>query len=225
MLQLIEDPGPDPALRFIELAFGPHLPEFGYLPSELAGIEMPAALRRFYQYAGRRPGLFRQNSLRTPGMLSREADRVVFFDENQSVFEWATEVAGDDPAVWSREPGSHPEAHPELEIPDGPWVPEAAPLSSFLLQALLCEYTFGAAPATAGDNGNPIPPAELERVLAQLTEVPHGPWGPPDAWGFRFFVGPELVLQLDPGGFVWIGASSQGPISDLRLDAKSWSLG
>lgn len=125
LLDIIRDPKPDAAMRFIDATRGPRLPEYGIPAHEMAAIEMPEPLRRFYEYAGRWPDLYRQNVLLQPDELKVVGDRLIFYVENQHVFEWATTPTGEDPPVWFR---------------DDRWQAEPGPLSVFLLQTLLDEY-------------------------------------------------------------------------------------
>jgi hypothetical protein len=209
--QLISGSISDPALAFVERAFGLRRAEYGIPATQLAGVEMPGALRRFYEFAGSWPDLYRQNRILAPAELRREGDRLTFFEENQAVFEWATGLGGDDAAVWSREPESE-------------WAKEAAPLSFFLFETLLCEYVMGGAPAMASGDGEPTPVSEIERVSGLMTEVPYGAWGGGDYFRFPLYVAPEAVLMLDTEGYAWIGASSEAALLELGIDAHVWSM-
>jgi hypothetical protein len=131
---------------------------------------------------------------------------VVFFEENQVVWEWATraEDAGD-PPVWWRRAGEA----------ESPWQLESASLGVFLLQTLLTEYAVGGAPVS-GWSYEARPQEDLDRLLPTLLSVPPGPMLPQYDGGFRFFAATDLVLMVDPTSFVWIGAATFEAIRSLH---------
>ncbi len=217
LLEIVANPLDDPAIRFIERAAGPRLPTYGFEPEAISAIQMPGPLRRLYEYAGRWPDLYGQNRLLNPQELRLDGDKLIFFDENQHAEEWATEPQGNDATVWFREPGWHSTLVPSQ--PDGPWQKEAAPLSFFLFETLLCEYMIDWSPA--GAYAQPAPTEELERVLGPFTPLPFGLFGP---WPMRFFVTDEIAVQVDPNGFTWMGASSPDAIRSLGLNPTIWDV-
>jgi hypothetical protein len=213
LLDIIRNPRADAAMRFIEATRGPRLPEFGIPVQELDHLEMPEPLRAFYEFAGRWPGLYRQNVLLAPDKLHVDGDRLIFYDENQHVFEWATTVTGQDPPVWFREPGMR--AH------YGRWHAERAPLTVFLLQTLLEEYAMGIGSACAA--GGQAVAAELAAsAISGLEPVPFGPLGgsydPIRSW---LLAGDDIVARVDLesiGGSYWVvmGATSAEALDYLR---------
>ena len=137
---------------FLERYLGARRPEFGASDDEVRSIEMPAALGRFFKFAGRWPG----HNPQTPfvnrfcmqdmlcGIVGRGYapalqvmdDRLVFVWENQGVWVAATEQADADPPVWISENCSHREAVKE-------WRQLEKPLSHFLVSFVLQEVMFG----------------------------------------------------------------------------------
>jgi hypothetical protein len=218
LLEIAAHPLEDPAIRFLRRAAAPRLPDYGFGPQELSAIRMPSPLRRLYEYAGRWPGLYSQNRLLAPNQLKVGDGKLIFFDESQHAAEWATDTEDTDGTVWFREPGPMPSL-PSVSRPHGPWQKEPAPLSFFLLETLLCEYALVWSPA--GAYAQPASAAELERVLESFTALPFGQFGP---WPMRFFLTNEIVAQVDPQGFAWLGAASEDAIRALPLDEIVWDV-
>jgi hypothetical protein len=178
---------------------------------------LPRPIRELWALAQRWPRVFVQNEL----VLDRPADpdtgRRVFYDENQSVHEWATDGVGDDPVVWSRRVG------------DEPWRAEHEPLSRFLLQVLVFESVSGAPHAA---NAVGVGLAELEAALGSLRRLPLAPWRWPadPTW---FYAGDDVLAvatinDLSPSGFprryeVWFGARSRAALAFLQDVAIEWA--
>jgi hypothetical protein len=140
LLDIVRDPSGDAAIRFIETTRGARRPERDIPAVELADVEMPNSLRRLYEVAGRWPRLYHQNRILPPDKLRHDGERLIFYEENQVVYEWATLSRGsDDAPVWWRRLGD----------PEPSWMLESAPIGAFLLQTLLVEYTMGGAPVSA----------------------------------------------------------------------------
>src|SRR4051812_25385839 len=103
--------------RFLEFWLGPRRPEYGETAERLDQMELPAALRRFYAFAGRWPparpawaaNRFCAQDRFLPlepgkwGNVYRSGEYGVFVAENQGVWEVATLAEGDDPGVWVSE--------------------------------------------------------------------------------------------------------------------------
>jgi hypothetical protein len=216
LLEILADPGPGAALQFLERVHGPLRPEDGISADLLDSWRMPGRLRDFYARAG---GRFSggQNEFLTPakpdrlklwGIEPHQGDKLIFYVENQHVFEWATAVEGDDPPVWHREPGSEK------------WEEERAPLSVFILQALLLHSALYHDPAGAWRDSD-VGADELARLKAGLVEVPHGPFTP---FQERFFAGDDIVLMVDPANWAYICASGAEALSALSLDPEAWDM-
>lgn len=194
LLDIIRNPTADAAMRFIEATRAPGQPEFGIPRNDLAAIQMPEPLRRFYEFAGRWPGLYRQNRLLAPDELRHDGDKLVFYEENQVVFEWATDLEGEDPPVWFREPGADPNY--------GRWHAERAPLSAFLLQSLLLEFTFGLGATAGTSSGWSIPSEIVARIVDPLEPVPFGPLGGQyDSSTSWLFASDDLIVRVEMTGF------------------------
>ena len=216
LLEILANPGPDAALRFLERVYGPLKPEDGISADLLDGWPMPGRLREFYAHAGRRFS-GGQNEFLTPADPDRvrlwrvephQGDKLIFYIENQHVYEWATTTDGDDPPVWYREPGS------------ANWERERAPLSLFILQALRLNHALYHVPAGAWRDSD-VRADELARLEADLVEVPPGPFAP---FQERFYAGDDVVLMVDPANWAYICASSGEALRALSLDAETWDM-
>lgn len=111
--------------------------EDGVPESELAGIEMPEALRRFYLLAGRAAWLVEGcDDLMSPNRLAdcRIARRLWFLTENQACAFWGTSPAGTDPGVW----GGHTRDRSAVRC--------ARRLTTFLIERCLNRATDAAGP-------------------------------------------------------------------------------
>jgi hypothetical protein len=60
-----------------------------------------------------------------------------------------------------------------------------------------------------------MPQNDLDRLLPSLVAIPPGPVQPQSEGGFRFFATDDLVLQVDPTDFVWIGAGTFNAVRAL----------
>jgi hypothetical protein len=136
--------------RFLEFWLGPRRPEYGEPAENLAKIELPGSLHRFYAFAGRWPPAFlpycgnrfdvQDRFLPLDqgpwGNVYRSGPYLVFVAENQGVWEVATCAQGDDPPVWVSEDCSHCGPSPI-------WRPLENPLSHFLVTFVLQETLLG----------------------------------------------------------------------------------
>jgi hypothetical protein len=137
---------------FLPRYLGPRRPEFGASDDEIASIEMPVPLQRFFRFAGRWPGhnpespyvnrfcvqdqLCSITASKWASPLRLLDDRLVFVMENQGVWVAATDRAGDDPPVWISEDCSHRDARQV-------WRQLENPLSHFLVSFVLQELVLG----------------------------------------------------------------------------------
>jgi hypothetical protein len=213
LLEILVEPGPDAAIDFLERIHGRLRPADGIPDEDLRPFAMPPILRRYLNRAG---GTFwsGQNELLSPtnarrlierGMRSYHDDRLTFYVENQHVFEWSTLLDGDDPPVWRR----------SLR---GAVALELAPLSVFLLQTRLLEFSLlgSAAPALPWDL---VKPDELAALQAQLVRVTP-PFGDPPT---HFWANDDVVMQVADGS-AWIGATSEAARDALSLSGD-WHHG
>jgi hypothetical protein len=136
--------------RFLEFWLGPHRPEYGEPAENLAKLELPGSLRRFYAFAGRWPPSFHPycaNRFHVQdrflpldpgpwGNVYRSGPYLVFVAENQGVWKVATLPEGNDPSVWVSEDCSHRTSSPT-------WRTLENPLSHFLVTFVLQETIFG----------------------------------------------------------------------------------
>lgn len=144
----------------------------------------------------------------------------MFWLENQAVWAWACDRAGDDPAVFDRE-----------NEPGRPWQPTGVALSTFLLHVAVVEAVFG---ARFGAAAAWVTPAQLEAVLAPLRPLPMPPWRWP-AQGHRLYAEEGLLAfagpNLDPGETadsdvmceVFLAAREPGLLEYVRsVDGVEW---
>ena len=111
---------------------GPIRPKDGMSDAELAGSCLPAALRWWYGWAGRRSEIMSgQNFLLAPRGDQRQPfmvdDRLLFYVENQYVYQWSTLPDGDDPPLFGRYENNHS------------WEREGVRISEHLILACLFE--------------------------------------------------------------------------------------
>ena len=177
---------------------------------------LPSPLVRLYELAAKWPQAMVQNHLLAPPEPAD--DRIVFYVENQGVYEWATELDGDDDAtVWGREPDS------------APWAEEEPALGAFVLQLLIFEAIMG---AEHGASIAWLPAARLPDVLTQLHPLPCGSWRWPD-YPTSFHAGDDRLLAVaapnrtpaDPGDHfsVFIAAHDGAALAFLDdLVDDSW---
>jgi hypothetical protein len=202
--------------ELVEFWHGPIQPEDGMSDSESTSLPMPFPLRWWYRWAGRRTEIMTgQNWLLIPRdfehryrMLRVQNGRLVFYVENQGVYEWATLQHGEDPPVFGRLEGR------------GRWANEGITLSEHLILACLFEAVMCHAKYEAS-----VAWLEQEKLRELIRHVPllaiRG-W----RWGkTRFFAGRGAFMNVcenRPGdgtkGYysVSIGAKTEQPLQFLR---------
>jgi hypothetical protein len=140
-------------------------------------------------------------------MLQIVNDRLLFYVENQGVYQWSTLQHGDDPPVFGRYEGR------------GRWAKEPVTLSEHLIlmclfEAVMCHANYGAY-ATWLDEGR------LAAVIANIAPVAIRPW----RWGgTRFFAGQGAFVCVadNPADDIkkWysvrIGAATEQPVQFLK---------
>ncbi|MET8829409.1 hypothetical protein ABZX40_26145 [Streptomyces sp. NPDC004610] len=195
--------------RFLTTWYPP-TPPGGTTPPSPPGLPRP--LRHFHELAHDRPlALGTQNALFPPVRLRTDPDGTLDIGtENQGIFTWSLRRPHDspDPTVW-------------FETDDGTLVPEAEPLSGFLLQFALYEA------ATSADYlalPHEPTPEQIERLTRDLHPVPLAPFLP--SYPTRFYVAPGLVLHLaDAGdGYIsaWAGATHRAALAPLTGTDTDW---
>jgi hypothetical protein len=179
---------------------------------------MPASLRRWFAYAGRREGVMSgQNFLLAPHDIKDVDDDprlILFYVENQSCYLWATERAGVDPEVFGRGDAS------------APWQPEGTRLSQFLVQACLFEAISCHAPFGADVGG--LDESTAQQVLASMRRLPFPGW----LWlgESHFYYGSgafaHVVVAGRPDGRRFglsLGAKTDGALAFLKqFDNLTW---
>jgi hypothetical protein len=202
--------------QFVQYWHGPIGREDGLAEEETRQLSIPRVLRWWYQWAGRRSEITTgQNMLLRPKDLISKDGKLVFYGENQWVYEWATLCNGDDPPVFGR----YDEADP--------WEPENITLSEHLIlaaifEAVMCHSPYGASAAwlredILSDTANHVPPIAIN------------PWrwlGPTRFYGKN---GAFMYSMVNGGSegdqcySVWVGAKTEEPLQFLRpFLSKDW---
>ena len=199
--------------QLVEYWHGPIGPQDAMQTSDLEYVPLPQPLRSWFLWAGNRPEIMTgQNFLLRPQEIRMEDDHLLFYLENQGVYQWATLLKGDDPAVFGR-------------YDDGePWQLEDVTLSEHLILACLFEAIMGApyGASSAWINGD-----TLSQITSSLRPLAIGAWRWPGATRFYarngvFMYAAEHVIGGETGHSVWIGAKTKAPLAFLRphIDAK-----
>jgi hypothetical protein len=201
---------------------GPIRPEDGMTDAEMTSLPMPAPLRFWYHWAGKRAEIMTgQNILFVPRdfqnrhrMLQVVNGRLLFYVENQGVYQWATLQHGDDPPVFGRFEGR------------GRWANEGITLSEHLIlmclfEAIFCYAGYGASASWLDED-------QLAAVVANIPPVAIRPW----RWGgTRFFAGRGAFVCVadnptddDTKWYsVHVGAKTEQPLQFLKpLLDKRW---
>jgi hypothetical protein len=198
---------------------GPIRPEDGLSDAELAGSCLPAALRWWYRWAGGRPEIMTgQNILLAPRSEHAQPfmrdDRLLFYVENQYVYQWSTLPDGDDPPVFGRYEN------------DEPWEREGMTVSEHLIlaclfEAVMCHARFHASAAWLDED-------RLNTIAQTISPLAIAPWH----WlGIKFFVRKgAFMCAADQGTFegkkwysVNVAAKTEHPLRFLKpLLDESW---
>ena len=175
----------------VEWWHGPVPAGSGLSSDELGGFTLPMPLRWWYERYGRRTNILGgQNWFMAPANLWVESDandevdqRLVFWQENQAVYLWATTTEGTDPPVWVRE-----------NMDGAPWEREESPLSAFLVGMVLFEAIMH---APCGASAAGIPRRRHEKLTDAMRPVPIPPWRWP-AFPHRFYVRGNALMLAGP---------------------------
>lgn len=136
-------------------------------------------LRHLHELAARWPEAIRQNRLLLPPE-SRDG-RLVFYVENQGVFEWATEpAAAENARVWGREPD------------ESAWAEEEPRLAAFVVELLVFEAIMG---STHGASVAWLAPERASEALGPLEPLRLGAWRWPD-YPTTFYAGGARQLAV-----------------------------
>lgn len=203
---------------------GPVRPQDGLSDADLAGLRLPAALRWWYRWAGRRSEIMSgQNFWFTPGDKQRTDhppvmvdDRLFFYTENQSVYQWATLPDGDDPPVFGRYENTEPWEREDIRVSEHL-------ILTCLFEAIMCHAKYGASAAWLDAD-------RLDIIVRNIPPLAIPPW----RWlGSRFFAhSGAFMCTADQGIFegkkwysVSIGAKTEHPLQFLKpLLDESWEL-
>jgi hypothetical protein len=150
------DIGQDSVARFLARWYGP--PERP--PTLLPGAQrLPRPLRDWYAATScyLRPVTV-YNTVLGPEKVEEVDGKLVFWLENQEVYEWGCDLDGDDPFVYER---------PSVE--GAPWYPTSVPLSAFLVSVAVFEAVLNAEHRA---HGSELSPTHSEQVLAPLRPLP-----------------------------------------------------
>jgi hypothetical protein len=208
--------------RLIEFWHGPIRPEDGMTDAEMTSQPLPLPLRWWYRFAGKGTEIMSgQNILFVPRdfqnrhrMLQIVNDRLLFYVENQGVYQWSTLTEGDDPPVFSCFEGR------------GRWAKERVTLSEHLIlmclfEAVMCQANYGASAAWLDED-------QLAAVVAEVPPIAIRPW----RWGgTRFFAGQGAFVCVadNPADdekrwySVSVGAKTEQPLQFLKpLVDEKW---
>jgi hypothetical protein len=197
--------------RLVNYWHGPIRPEDGMIDADIGGFPLPMPLEWWYRWAGRRAEvLSRQNWLFIPhdwlqerGQLILDQGRLIFYAENQGVYQWSTLPAGEDPPVFGR--------YEEKEQ----WAQEKVTLSEHLILACLFEAVISHAKykATAAW----LDPRELAQLIQIIPPVAVGPWRWVDSY---FFARQGAFMCACANGTehysVWVAAKTEHPLQFLK---------
>src|SRR5262249_32455136 len=183
--------------------------------AEMTSQPLPLPLRWWYRFAGKRTEIMSgQNILFVPRdfqnrhrMLQIVNDRLLFYVENQGVYQWSTLTEGDDPPVFGRFEGR------------GRWAKERVTLSEHLIlmclfEAVMCQANYGASAAWLDED-------QLAAVVAEVPPIAIRPW----RWGgTRFFAGQGAFVCVadNPADdekrwySVSVGAKTEQPLQFLK---------
>jgi hypothetical protein len=164
---------------------GPIAPKDGMSDAEIGSMPLPLPLRWWYRWAGKRTEVMSgQNILLVPRdyerrhlMLALKDRRLLFYVENQGVYQWSTLPCGGDPPVfgrWERK---------------GRWAQEKITLSEHLI--LMCLFDAVSCHAKYEASIAWLEEEKLDDIITNIPPVPIRPW----RWlGIRFYVGQGVFL-------------------------------
>lgn len=191
--------------------------------AEMTSQRLPLPLRWWYRWAGKRSEIMSgQNFLLVPRdyqnkyrMLQVTNGRLLFYVENQGVYQWSTLQHGDDPPVFGRYEGR------------GRWAKEGVTLSEHLIlmcsfEAVMCHARYEASAAQLEER-------KLREIVGHIPPLAIGRW----RWGnTTFFASRGAFMNVaencPPNGSkgyysVWIGAKTPEPLQFLTpLVDASW---
>ncbi|MZD09702.1 hypothetical protein GTW43_32165 [Streptomyces sp. SID5785] len=166
------------------------------ISANLGAAKMPLPLRAWHEIASQwSTPVTTLNHPLDPSELEIEDGKLVFWVENQGCWTWSTNINGDDPIVFDRQPGSDHE----------PWAPTGETLSEFLLHATVFEAIVGAPCQMYVEN---ITEEVLSRIASEVSPLPLPHWRWPSA-DVRILVGTGLLAQVSD-------SMTSGPSDTIR---------
>lgn len=170
----------------------------GY-PEPVGPVELPLALREWYQLCGRRGDVWSvQDRFLDPHRLETQGSYLVFYVENQAVVQWGIqleEAVQEDPPVW-------------IERTEGQWTPESPTVSQFALGMLASCLKFSSVEYLA--NGD-APPEILNVVRKHYPRLGMPNWTWP-ANPTQFFGNRNLVVEVngdEAEDYIWLWISAR----------------
>jgi hypothetical protein len=179
MVELFEI-GPDSVARFLARWYG--LPTRGpAVPT--AALRLPQPLRDWYAATSRytKPVTF-HNTVPDPDDVKEIDGKLVFWVENQEVYEWGCDPEGADPLVYER-----------AAVDGEPWHPTGVRLSAFLVTAAVFEAVLAGEHVAHADE---LTREERDWVLAPLRPLPIP--GPTEQG--QLYASDELLAFVGPNG-------------------------
>src|SRR5262245_15332940 len=183
-------------------------PSDGLSDAELAGVQVPETLRWWYCWAGRRTEVLgKNNDLLSPKHLSSKDGLLVFYGENQWVYEWATDPTGEDPPVHGRFRGETKWQAQEMRLSEHL-------ILACLFEGIMCHSTYSASAAW-------LPEKELFWIINRIPPVSINPW----KWNTaRFYAHRGAFMMSMENGIIdgtmgysiWVGAKKKSPLEFLH---------
>lgn len=181
-----------------------------------SSADLPPALSAWYDAtsAYSRP-VTCQNHVLGPGELVRDGDRLVFWAENQGVYEWAAGTAEDDPQVFERSTSG-----------GEPWHATGVRLTEFLLTVAVFEAVMTQELSVSREE---LTPVQLAATVAPLRPLPV----PGPMWGSRLYAaadGQHVLAFATPDApdrstwSVWVAAQDPAGLAYLETVA-GWRSG
>ncbi len=174
------DIGPDSVRRFFATWYGPP-DRAGGIP---AGAErLPRPLQAWYEAASHysAPVTF-HNTILDPDEIEEVDGKLVFWLENQEVYEWAADPNDDDPLVYER-----------ATVDGEPWYPTGVRLAAFLVSVAVFEAVLDAEQAQYAQE---LTETERDALLAPLRPLPM----PGPTAGAQLYAGEGLLAFVGPHG-------------------------
>jgi hypothetical protein len=183
------DGDPDGVRRFLASWYGPpqHL---GAVP--IAAHRLPMPLQAWYEaVSGYSSPVTAYNRVLGPDQIHERDGKLVFWQENQEVYEWAVDLHDEDPFVYER-----------TTVEAEPWHPTGVRLSAFLVSVAVLEAVLGAQHAY---HVTDLSDAQRDVLLGALRPLPM----PGPTYGAQLYAGPGVLAFVTPtAGGMGEGSSS-----------------